>query len=187
MHGIQALQMHLLDTSHSVVRMKSFLEAQRRCAGIPTNELQLKLGTKRDAMDQPKFPRPPAPRLLIALGKHAYGDSAFVLTDGLDLPGFGASESVRWSLPVIYVCAEPGKADRDASSDRLAFLPVRFRAYKEHLIVARGLPGRHVGAMEVDLAPPERTCNPYTRQSPVAFTHFGHPRNSKPVVQVCRD
>src|SRR6266853_6025970 len=140
MHGIQALQMHLLDTSHSVVRMKSLLEAQRRCAGIPTNELQLKLGTKRDAMGQPKFPRPPAPRLLIALGKHAYGNSAFVLNDRLDLPGFGTRKSMRRSLTVVSLCPEPGKADRDASTDRLVFLPARFRAHKKHLMVACGLP-----------------------------------------------
>src|SRR5207245_11150537 len=82
-------------------------------------------------MHKAKFRRPPVPGLLIALGEHAYGNSVFVFNNGLELPHSGARESMRGSVGVVCLGAEPGKADRDSPSDRLTFLPARFRAHKK--------------------------------------------------------
>ena len=71
----------------------------------------------------------------------------------------------------------PWRGTRESRSgftpDRLTFFPTRFRAHKEHFVVARWLPGRHVGTMEIHLAFPKGAGDVHSGQSAVAFANGG--------------
>src|ERR1700685_883864 len=115
--------------------MKCFFEAQGRGAGVGAKKLQTQLGTERNAMLKAKFPRPPAPSVLIALSKHGYRDPSLGFSSGLELPRLRPHESMSRSMGIVCLGAEPGKADRDSSSDCLTFLPTGFRTNEKHLVL----------------------------------------------------
>src|SRR5215470_285443 len=134
-------------------------------------------------MHQAKLRRPPAPRLLVALGQHGHGDSRFLFNNGLKLPGFGAHESVCWSFRIVFLGTKPGKADRNSSSNCLTILPARLRAQKKHLTVFRWLPGGHLGAVQIHLAFCARTSDLDSRHSAVTLANPGYAPNSETAIE----
>src|SRR5215469_8442558 len=94
MHSVQTLHSDLLDMSHSVVRMQSFLELQRSFPGICQQKLQAQLSTEGSTMHQTKVGGPPPLCTLIAFSEHAHGNRVPVLHDRLELPRFGAREAM---------------------------------------------------------------------------------------------
>src|SRR6516162_11029293 len=65
-HSVQTPHSDLLDLSHSVVRMQSFLKPQRSFPGIGQHKLEAQLSTEGGTMHQTKVGGPPPLRTLIA-------------------------------------------------------------------------------------------------------------------------
>src|SRR5215813_3905776 len=171
---------------HSVIGVECFFEAQRCSPGVGAKKLQTQLGTERNAMHQAKFRRPPVPSVLIALSKHGHRDPSLGFSNGRELPKFCPHESMSRSVGIVCFGAEPGKADRDSSSDCLTFLPTGFRTNEKHLVFARGLPGSDLGTMQIHLTVPKRTTDEHSGQAAVALTNFRNTRNSESAIQFCR-
>jgi len=89
-------------------------------------------------------------------------------------------------MVIVGLRAKPRKTNRNSASNGLAFLPARFRAYKENLIVARGFPRCHLSAVQIHLAFAKGTRNLHSQQPAVPFAHLGHTRDSEPAIQFRR-
>lgn len=86
-------------------------------------------------------------------------------------------------MGIVCFGAEPGKADRDSSSDCFTFLPTGFRTNEKHLVFARGLPGSDLGTMQIHLTVRKRTGNVDSRKATIAFAHPRDIGNSEAAIQ----
>src|ERR1700691_6145295 len=168
-HAIKSPQPRFLYVCNPVVGVERLFEAEGRCPGVLANELQTQLRAKCNAVHEAKVSRPPFLRAPITLREHGHGNSVFIFNDGLELPHSCTDESMCRSVRVVQLASEPGKTNRNSPSDCLAFLPVGFRADEKQFVIVRGLPGGHVGAMQIYLARPESACDLYSRQPTVSF------------------
>ena len=103
-------------------------------------------------MDQPEIGGPPSSGVRVAHGRHGDRNRIIVARDGVQGPSLGADEPVRRRLGVVGLSAEPGKANWDSSANGDAFMPLRARAEKEHLLCTGRLPRSDLGAVQVDLS-----------------------------------
>src|SRR5262249_21217036 len=138
---------------------------------------QLELWTKCDPMHKAKLSRPPATRLLVAFSKHRGGDSVLLLTNGLESPGFGPHESMRWSFRVVGFAAKPWKADRNPTPDCLPILPARLRAEKKYFVVACWFPRSDLRPMQVNLALTMGAGDLHPGQATISLANSSHPWN----------
>src|SRR5215831_515719 len=179
MRSIETMQTHTHYVRHLIVGMKSLFEPQRCFACVPAGEFQFEFGTESRSIHKPKVPRPPAAGWLVTLSEHGDGNADIIFHDGFQLPGFRAHESMGWSVGIIRFGAKPRKADRDSSSNRLTFLPSRFGAYKNDLIITRRFPGGHLGAVQVDFAVCAGSGDLASGEPAITFTNAGHTRNTE--------
>ena len=183
-YAVETADADLLNGSDAKVGMQGFFKAQRPGAAIDDAELKAEGIGKADAVGEQEFMGPPGARRIIAGGEADGGDrSIFFCAEGIEPPLAGADEAVLGSFGIISLVAEPGEADRDAATNRLAMLEAGVPAEEEHFRGAGRRPTQHLGAIKGELRGCCRAVDAHGGQTAVAGDDLGNTVDAEAAVQ----